>query len=212
MNKFLTDITLVVDRSGSMHSIQEDAQGGVNSFIQQQADQQDGQANLTLYEFDNHYEKVIDNVPVQNVEPYCLAPRGSTALLDAVGQAIVETGQRLATMPEQDRPGLVVFVVLTDGHENASREFSLQRVREMIEHQQDQYNWQFTFLGADASAFDEANQMGMKAGSAAQFSKRKVSAAYFHTSNKVNRMRKQAMRGEQVSNNYTVAEHQDMIE
>ena len=89
-------------------------------------------------------------------------PRGSTALLDAVGRAINETGDRLAKTPEQDRPGLVVFVIVTDGQENSSKEFSKARIKEMIDEQQKKYNWQFTFLGANQDAFAEAGGIGIR--------------------------------------------------
>ena len=97
-----------------------------------------------------------------------------TALLDAVGRAINETGERLAKMNEQDRPGLVIFVIMTDGLENSSREFTKSQVKEMIEEQQSKYNWHFTFLGADQDAFAEAGGLGIAAAGAAQFSKGNV--------------------------------------
>ncbi|MCA9271003.1 MAG: VWA domain-containing protein, partial [Planctomycetales bacterium] len=166
MRNDLTDITLVVDRSGSMASIREDAEGGVNDFIRRQA-AEPGEAWLTLVQFDTEYEFVHRGVRVQDAAPYVLQPRGMTALLDAMGRAVVETGQRLARLPECDRPGLVVFVVMTDGLENSSREFSGPQVKEMIEHQQKVYNWQFTFLGANQDAFAEADAVGIAAGGAA---------------------------------------------
>ncbi len=209
MNKNLTDITLVVDRSGSMQSIREDAEGGVNAFIERQASEE-GDAVLTLVQFDTEYEFLTRGEPVDEVPPYTLVPRGATALLDAVGRAINETGARLSKMAEQDRPGLVVFVVMTDGHENSSHEFTKAGIKKMIEHQQSVYNWQFTFLGADQDAFDEAGSMGMAAAGVAGFAKHKVMAAYAATSDKVARMREMAMRGEEVDNRFTDEERKDM--
>ena len=159
MRKDLVDLTLVVDRSGSMQTIRDDAEGGINAFIEDQAGEE-GEAVLTLVEFDSEYEFLHRAVAIKDVPPYVLTPRGSTALLDAVGRAINETGLRLAKIPESDRPGLVVFVVMTDGQENSSREFKLDDVRKMIDRQQTTYNWQFTFLGADAAAFNDAAKMG----------------------------------------------------
>jgi hypothetical protein len=130
MNKDLTDITLVVDRSGSMQQRREDAQGGVNAFVQQQA-REPGDALLTLVQFDTEYEIVHSGVPVQDVPEYELVPRGLTALLDAVGRAINETGKRLSDMNEADRPGLVIFVITTDGLENSSQEFTRDQIKEM---------------------------------------------------------------------------------
>ncbi|MCO6458078.1 MAG: VWA domain-containing protein [Pirellulaceae bacterium] len=209
MRADLTDITLVVDRSGSMNLIREDAEGGVNAFIADQA-QQPGEALLTLVQFDTEYEFIHRGVPIQDVPPYALHPRGSTALLDAVGRAINETGQRLAGMNEADRPGLVVFVVMTDGQENSSREFSKERIKQMIEHQQQAYNWQFTFLGADQNAFDDAAAIGIQAAGAACYAPDKVAMAYFATSDKLARMRRQRSAGQEVQNDFTPEERQRM--
>ncbi|MGI9516890.1 MAG: vWA domain-containing protein [Pirellulaceae bacterium] len=209
MNMNLTDITLVVDRSGSMQSIREDAEGGVNAFIERQAGEE-GDAVLTLVQFDTEYEFLTRGEPVVKVQPFRLVPRGATALLDAVGRAISETGARIARMAEQDRPGLVVFVVMTDGHENSSREFTKAEIKKMIEHQQSVYNWQFTFLGADQDAFDEAGSMGMAADGVANYSRHKVMAAYANTGEKVARMRSSARRGEEVDNRFTDEEREDM--
>ena len=112
MNSELTDITLVVDRSGSMQKIREDAEGGVNAFIEKQA-KEPGEALLTLVQFDTEYDFVHKGVAIKEVPTYQLVPRGRTALLDAVGRAINETGERLSKIDEQDRPGLVIFVALS---------------------------------------------------------------------------------------------------
>ena len=127
MRNDLTDITLVVDRSGSMHSIREDAQGGINAFVQQQA-ALPGEALITLVQFDTKYEFLIQGQSAGECGDYELVPRGGTALLDAVGRAINETGDRLSRQAEVDRPGLVVIVVMTDGHENSSQEFTKAQI------------------------------------------------------------------------------------
>lgn len=209
MRNDLTDITLVVDRSGSMRSIQADAEGGINSFLEKQA-QLDGESLTTIVQFDTEYEFVVKGVPTGDVEPYKLYPRGMTALLDAIGRAINETGERIAKMPEPERPGLVVFVVMTDGMENSSVEFSNEKIREMIEHQQDTYDWQFTFLGADQDAIGEASKMGMRAGGHASFAKHKVAAAYGYAGDKLARMRALKMAGKEVVNEFTDEEIEDM--
>lgn len=209
MNANLTDITLVVDRSGSMEEIREDAEGGVNAFIRQQAEMS-GEATITLVQFDTEYEFLARGVPVRDMKPFQLVPRGATALLDAVGRAINETGERLSKMPEEDRPGLVVFVVMTDGLENSSQEFTKPQIKKMIEEQTSKYRWQFTFLGADQDAFAEAEGLGIAAAGAAGFAKGKVARAYRHTGNKVARMRRQAMASAPVDNSYTEEERRDM--
>ncbi len=154
MRNDLTDITMVVDRSGSMASIRSDAEGGINSFVSQQQ-QEPGEALLTLVQFNTTYDFIHSGILIKQVPAYRLQPSGSTALLDAVGRAINETGSRLAAMEETQRPGLVVFVIVTDGQENASREFHRGQIRQMIEHQQSVYRWQFTFLAANQDAFAE---------------------------------------------------------
>ena len=209
MKSDLTDITLVVDRSGSMEQVREDAEGGVNSFIADQA-KEPGEALLTLVQFDTEYEFLHKGVPVSQALEYKLVPRGMTALLDAIGRAINETGERLSSMDEQDRPGLVIFVVMTDGLENSSKEFSKVHIKEMIQRQQEQYNWHFTFLGADQDAFTEAGEMGMRQTGVANYAKEKVANAYMATGAKVARMRKQHREGQQVSNAFTEQERDDM--
>ncbi len=209
MKADLTDITLVVDRSGSMQEIRSDAEGGVNAFIEKQA-KEPGEATLTLVQFDTQYEFLHQGVPISQVPKYELVPRGGTALLDAIGRAINETGARLGKQAEEDRPGLVIFVVMTDGQENSSQEFSKSSIREMIHHQQDKYNWHFTFLGADQDAFAEAHAMGIAAAGTANFAKHKVAAAYGATAAKVSRMRQQRRESGEVLNDFTAEEREDM--
>ncbi len=209
MRSDLTDITLVVDRSGSMASVRDDAEGGVNSFIAAQV-KEPGEALLTLVQFDTEYEFIHKGVPIKQVPKYELQPRGWTALLDAVGRAINETGLRLAHIPDADRPGLVVFVVMTDGQENSSKEFTKPQIKEMIERQQNVYNWHFTFLGANQDAFAEAGGMGIHAAGVANYQADKVGVAYWATSNKVARMRKQLADGETVKNDFSDEERNQM--
>jgi hypothetical protein len=210
MRSDLTDITLVVDRSGSMQAIQQDAQGGVNAFIRKQAGEP-GEALLTLVQFDTEYEVVHGGAPIQQVPEYHLEPRGCTALLDAVGRAINETGKRLSDMEEGQRPGLVAFVITTDGLENSSREFNKAQIKEMIQHQQEQYDWHFTFLGANQDAFAEAGGLGIHADRAAQYAPAKVFAAYEVSADKISRMRHQVREGEPIRDAFTDEERERMM-
>ena len=210
MNTNRTDITLVVDRSGSMDTIKEDAEGGVNTFIAEQA-KESGEALVTLLQFDTEYEFLHKGMPIRQVPKYELVPRGMTALLDAVGRAINETSERLLKMAEQDRPGLVIFVVVTDGHENSSKEFSKDQLKEMIERQQKEYDWHFTFLGANQDAFAEAGGMGIDKAGVANYREDKVGAAWKGTSRKVARMRAQRSAGETVKNEFTDEEREEMM-
>lgn len=209
MKPDLTDITLVVDRSGSMQQRREDAEGGVNAFIQKQGEEP-GQALLTLVQFDTEYEIVHRGVPIDDVPQYRLEPRGMTALLDAVGKAINETKIRVEKLKKADRPGLVIFVITTDGLENSSVEFTKDQIKEMIGQQQTKHGWHFTFLGANQDAFAEAGALGMRAGSVADYAMHKVGAAYDMTSKKVSRMRAQHRKGEEVVDEFTDAEREEM--
>jgi hypothetical protein len=209
MKSDLTDITLVVDRSGSMQKIREDAEGGINAFLQEQA-KLPGDALMTLVQFDTEYEFLQRGLSIKQVPAYTLVPRGNTALLDAVGRAINETGERLAKMAEADRPGLVVFVIMTDGLENSSKEFTKAQVKQQIEEQQSKYNWQFTFLGANQDAFAEAGGIGIKYGGSAQYAPDKVRAAWHGNSAKLARMRAQTANDESVQNVFTEAEREAM--
>jgi ADP-heptose:LPS heptosyltransferase len=160
-----SEIICIIDRSGSMASISNDAIGGFNTFLEEQR-KVPGEATLTFVQFDTEYEIVHENKPLQNVPELnhdTYQPRGMTALLDAVGRTIDDTGRRLANMPEGSRPEKVIIAILTDGEENSSRKYDLGKVRELIKHQKDNYQWEFIFLGANQDAFAEAAKIGIDA-------------------------------------------------
>jgi hypothetical protein len=198
MRNDLTDITVILDRSDSMQACKTDAEGGLNHFIQEQK-QLPGEAIFTLVQFDTEYECVHRALPIRDVPACTLEPRGSTALLDAVGRTIEETGKRLAATPEQERPGLVVMVIVTDGEENASHTFTLDRVKAMIDHQQSVYKWRFTYLGANQDSFAAAGGIGIAANDAADFQYGTTRAMYTAVTNRLCRMRAASQRGESVS-------------
>jgi Mg-chelatase subunit ChlD len=157
-----TDISVVLDRSGSMESVRSDTIGGFNTFLKEQQ-ACPGRANLSLIQFDDHYEvvhasKTIGEVPALTSQTF--VPRGSTALLDAIGRTINDTGARLSAMDEESRPGKVVVVILTDGHENSSHEFTKAKINEMITRQREAYAWEFVFLGANQDAIAVGQGMG----------------------------------------------------
>lgn len=161
MREDYTDITFILDRSGSMSGLQADVIGGFNKFIEEQK-KLDGKLAVTLIQFDYAYEVNYRGINVDKVIPLTTTtyqPRGSTALLDAVGRGINETGSRLRRMAVKDRPAKVLFVIYTDGQENSSREFTKERIREMIKHQEDTYSWQFAYLGANQDSFAEASML-----------------------------------------------------
>ncbi len=163
MKEGLSEIVCIIDRSGSMGSIRDDAIGGFNTFLAEQK-KLPGEATLTYIQFDTEYEVVHENAPLNDVPPIdetVYVPRGSTALLDAVGRTIDATGKRLANMPEEHRPETVIVAILTDGEENSSREYDLARIEDMIRHQKEKYSWEFIFLGANQDAFAEAAKIGI---------------------------------------------------
>ena len=165
MKKNLTEMVFILDRSGSMRHLAEDTIGGFNSMIEQQK-KEDNEAYITTVLFDHEYELLHDHVNIKDVEPITsdeYYARGMTALLDAVGRTICSIGSRLSNTPEEERPEKVIFVITTDGFENASQEFTKSKVKEMIEHQQDKYSWTFMFLGANMDAVGEAESLGVKA-------------------------------------------------
>lgn len=167
-DKNLTEIIVVLDRSGSMSTIQADMIGGFARFVQEQQ-ALPGDCRMSLYRFDTEYEACFENRPLAEVPELPLEPRGGTALLDAVGKTINAVGRRLRSTPEHKRPGGLVFMIITDGEENSSREFKLASVKKMIEHQTKKYNWQFLYLGADVNSFSAASGMGIRAAGQAIF-------------------------------------------
>jgi uncharacterized protein YegL len=162
MNRNITEIIFLLDRSGSMAGLESDTIGGFNVFIRKQ-NQLEGQTLVTTILFDDKYEVIwsgLDSTKVQltGKEYYV---RGSTALLDAVGKTILDVGCRLSRSDEDRIPGKVIFVITTDGLENASREFTYGKVKELISRQQERYNWEFIFLGANMDAAKEATRIGI---------------------------------------------------
>ncbi len=155
-----TEVIIVLDRSGSMVSIKSDMEGGLDQFFAEQK-KEPGRCTVTLAQFDDKYEVVYSGRDLKDVPKAFLDPRGMTALLDAVGKTINEVGSRLAKTEEKDRPGRVIFLIITDGCENASREFSPKQVKTMIKEQTDKYNWLFVYLGANQDAFAEAGNLGI---------------------------------------------------
>ena len=163
-----TDITIILDRSGSMDSVKSDTIGGFNSFL---TDQQkvEGEATLSLVQFDDQYEVVYldkDIMTADRLTEATFQPRGMTALFDAIGRTINSIGQRLALLPEAERPDKVLLVVMTDGLENSSSEFSAAKISEMINHQRNVYRWEFMFIGANQDAVLSAKEMGIPAAAA----------------------------------------------
>ena len=173
-DKNLSELIIILDRSGSMASIRADMEGGFKTFIRDRhRDATD--VRVSLYQFDDVYETVYERRPARDIERLHLEPRGSTALFDAIARTITTVGRRLSATPEEQRPGALVVMIITDGMENASREYArdlggAQRVRQMIEHQEQKYAWKFLYLGADPAAFEEAAAIGINPLRSAKYS------------------------------------------
>lgn len=168
MQENLTEIAYVLDRSGSMSPLVEDAIGGFNSFLAgQQAEP--GRARFSLVLFDHEYLRVHDGADIQSIprlDRTTYVPRGTTALLDAIGRTIDQLGARLAATPEADRPAKVIVAIFTDGLENASTDYSGTKIAEMIRHQQELYSWEFLFLAANQDAIASARAFSIPAANA----------------------------------------------
>jgi hypothetical protein len=161
-----THLAVILDRTGSMESIRDDTIGGFNAFLNEQK-QLPGKATLTLVQFDSqdpydviHQVKPIIEVSELTKETY--VPRATTPLLDAIGRGINDLEKCISDMQEQDRPSKVVFVVITDGQENASREFRRDQILKMINEKEKQSGWQFVFLSADLDAINDAMDHGFQ--------------------------------------------------
>ena len=164
MNKNLTEIVYILDRSGSMGGLEEDTIGGFNSMMDKQK-KADGDAIVSTVLFDDVCEVIHDRVPLDKIgkmteEQYFV--RGCTALLDAVGGAIHHIGNIHKYAREEDRPAKTIFVITTDGMENASKNYSYDKIKKMVKKQQKKYGWEFIFIGANIDAYAEAQRLGVR--------------------------------------------------
>lgn len=188
MNSNLTQIVFIIDRSSSMQPLIQSTIDGHNTFVKEQQ-ALPGEAMFKLVQF-NQEVQPYPNVPLDRVTPldeFKYVPRGMTALFDALGCTIVEVGQELARMNAPDRPGKVIVVVITDGLENASHIYpERKQVADMIQHQQDVYQWEFIFMGANMDAVAEARAFNIPAANSMTFaaSAEGVREAYV-TSNRI---------------------------
>lgn len=165
MKQELTELVFILDKSGSMSGTESDTIGGYNSMLKKQK-AMDGQCHLTTVLFDNEYELLHDRIDINGVNPISIAEYsvgGSTALLDAIGTTIHKIGSVQKHTAQAYRADKVIFVIITDGEENASREYSVKQVKELISRQKKEFNWEFIFLGANIDAVATADRIGIKA-------------------------------------------------
>ena len=171
MKKNLTELVMILDRSGSMGGLESDTIGGYNSMLRKQRETE-GEVLVSTVLFDDRSEVLYDRVPLEKLpqmteKEYYV--RGCTALLDAIGGAIHHIGNVHKYAREEDRPEKTIFVITTDGMENASREYSYDSVKQLVERQKEQYGWEFLFLGANIDAIETAGRFGISADRAANY-------------------------------------------
>lgn len=194
MKKGYSDIAVVLDRSGSMASVIDDTIGGFNTFLKSQKDVE-GEATISLYQFNDGYEAVYENKDIKNVEELSrttFVPCGNTALYEAIARTIDNLGDKYRGMKEEDRPERVFLIIITDGEENASnREYTFESVKERITHQQNKYNWKVAFLGSELKSVHVAQGMGLSKGSTLNYTNnsRGISGMYCSTANSLTSLR-----------------------
>lgn len=163
-NPNYTHISILIDESGSMQHLAADTIGGFNSFIEEQR-LVEGKATVSVHTFSTRRKTLSSMVPIKEatlLDRASYSPSGGTALNDALGQSIIDLGKDLSDLPEEDRPGKVLFIVITDGEENSSCSFSKEQVKSMVEQQESIYKWNFIYLGANVDSFAESSSIGIR--------------------------------------------------
>lgn len=166
-----TEMIFILDRSGSMSGLEEDTIGGYNSMLKKQQEKE-GQALVSTVLFDNEYQIIHQREDIEEISPLTdreYFVRGSTALLDALGKTINESIRKCKNTKKELRADKFIFVIITDGMENSSREYSYARVKEMVDKQRERYNWEFVFLGANMDAVETASSFGIDKDRAATY-------------------------------------------
>jgi len=183
-----TDISMLLDRSGSMHAIKDDTIGGFDAFIAEQR-KAAGHCTVSLAQFDDHYEEVYTGKNLADVPSLVLQPRGMTAMLDAIGHLVRTTGERLAALPEDQRPGTVIVGILTDGMENANTEFTHPAIKALITERTEKFDWTFLYMGANQDAIEEGAKLGVAARQSMTYAAANVGSAFASTAVNVSAMR-----------------------
>jgi len=184
----LTHIYFLLDRSGSMQSIKSDIEGGFAAFVEEQQ-RATGECRASLAQFDDVYELVYADRPIADVPPLDLQPRNMTALHDAMGRFVTEAGQKLAALPEDQRPGTVIVAIMTDGLENASKEWTGASIKSLVSQQTNVWGWTFMYMGADQDAVEVGTALGVHKDLAVTYSRGKSREAMGVASGKIAKLR-----------------------
>ncbi len=183
-NPNLTWLVFLLDRSGSMQSIKSDVIGGFDAFLAEQR-AGEGLCTVTLAQFDDEYEVVYRGIALGQVPPLALCPRGRTALHDSMGKLITDTAAEINAVAEDDKPGTVILAIMTDGMENASREWRRSDIKALVEQQTNVSGWEFLYMGADQDAVEVGRGLGVKEGQAVSYARGKSREAMLAASGNV---------------------------
>jgi hypothetical protein len=183
-NPNLTRLVFLLDRSGSMQSIKSDVIGGFDAFLAEQR-AGEGLCTVTLAQFDHEYEVVYRGIALGQVPPLALWPRGRTALLDSMGKLITDTAAEINALAEDDKPGTVIVAIMTDGMENASREWRRPDIKALVEQQTNDNGWEFLYMGTDQDAVEVGKGLGVKDGQAITYARGKSREAMLAASGNV---------------------------
>ena len=178
MKSNLLHICFVLDESGSMYNSVDDVIGGFQKLIDEQKGEKNGECIISLYRFSSTVKKDYIGKPVNEVPKLYYSPGGCTAMNDGVGTAIDEIGKWLSDMNESERPSKNMIVIMTDGQENASKEYNFDTVKAKIKHQEEKYSWTFVYMGTNLQDLKDANRLGIKMRSVS--GSRNITANYSH--------------------------------
>lgn len=188
MKSNLLHICFVLDESGSMYNSIDDVVGGFQKLIDEQKAEKDGECIISLYRFSDKVKKDYIGKPVNEVPKLTYSPSGCTAMNDGVGTAIDEIGKWLSDMDESERPSKNMIVIMTDGKENASREYDFDSVKAKIQHQEEKYSWNFVYMGTNLKDLKDANKLGIKMRSVS--GSKNIAANYSHIDTYAKTLRK----------------------
>lgn len=187
MKDNLIHLCFVIDESGSMYDSKADIIGGFNNLIEEQRKVEDGECIVSVYRFASSVSKDFIGKPLDEISGLEYNPGGGTAMNDGIGTAIHEIGVWLNDMDESERPAKNMIIIMTDGQENMSCEYTLTQVKEMIKHQEEKYNWSFVYMGSDVSSLDDAKALGISLMSVS--SKSNITKNYANVSSYANSFR-----------------------